>query len=145
MTFEAFAQSIGDNYSLLFYVLVGVLSFLESMPFFGVFIPGQILIMLGGFLARLNNLNIFTIIITAIIFAFLGEIVAFNIGKKYGFSLVNKYGKYVLITKENFSYIRQLMREHTAKSIMFGRFNSLTRALSPFTAGASDLKRDKFM
>ena len=30
-------------------------------------------------------------------------------------------------------------------SIIFGRFNSLTRALSPFTAGSSDLRASKFI
>ena len=145
MTFEFIAQRIGEDYSILFYVLVAIFACFESIPLFGVFFPGQILILLGGFLARLSGLNLITIILTAAIFAFIGEIYAFHMGKKHGFELIKKYGKYVFITKDNFNYIKNLIREHPAKAIILGRFNSLIRALSPFIAGASDLKTSRFI
>lgn len=144
MSIETIAGEIGQHYYILFYLLVAVFSFFESIPFFGGLIPGQVLIMVGGFLARLNGLNVIAIISIAAVFAFLGELYAFNIGKKHGFSLVKKYGKYVFINSENFKSIKDLMHNHTAKAIVFGRLNSLTRALSPFTAGASGLSIKKF-
>jgi len=145
MTLETFAHTVATNYSYLLYILIALFAFFESIPFFGVFIPGQILVMIAGFLARLNGISMTLVIILATVFAFLGEIYAFNIGRKYGFSLVKRYGKYVFITQENFNYIKGLMHHHTAKTLLFGRFNSLTRALSPFTAGASNLRRSRFM
>lgn len=145
MSLENIAQNIALNYSILLYLFIAVLAFLESMPFFGAFFPGQLLIMISGFLARLGDIDIIAIIATAALFAFLGELYAFNIGKKHGFSLVKKYGKYVFITQQNFTYIKGLMRDHPAKSLILGRFNSLTRALSPFTAGASRVKISDFI
>jgi membrane protein DedA with SNARE-associated domain len=118
-----------------------VLAFVESAPFVGVFIPGATLISVGGFLASQGYLNTWNIIIFATLGAIIGDFFSYSIGRWGGNWIKNK-------TTNNQSLIihgEDFFRQHGNKSIFLGRFFGPIRAIIPFIAGLSRMKRGPFI
>lgn len=126
------------------YWIIFVVSVLEAIPLLGSFVPGHALIILGGFLAKIGVLNAFTVIWVTALAAIVGDIIGYLLGKKYGFDFLVKFGKYFFLTEEHLQKASDIMDKHTGKALIIGRFNPVTRALTPFLAGASDLNLKKF-
>jgi undecaprenyl-diphosphatase len=117
---------------------------LEASPIFGLLIPGQMVVILGGFFAKIGILEIGDVIWVAALGAITGDLISYYLGRKYGVSFILKYGKYFLFKERYFEKTRKLMTRHLKKTLIIGRFNSLTRSFAPFVAGASDVSFLKF-
>ena len=126
------------------YPIVFLAALLEASPFFGILIPGQTIVMIGGFFAKLGVLNIYYVIILSALGAIIGDFVGYILGRAYGYSFIKDYGKYFFFKEEYFKRTKELMNEHTGKTIIIGRFNSITRAFAPFVAGSSKVPFKKF-
>lgn len=127
------------------YPIVFLSALLEASPFFGILIPGQTIVMIGGFYAKLDVLNIYYVIALSSLGAIFGDLIGYILGRAYGYSFIRDYGKYFFFKKEYFDRTKELMNEHTGKTIIIGRFNSITRAFAPFVAGSSKVPYRKFI
>src|SRR3989344_1846707 len=127
------------------YPIVFLSALLEATPFFGILIPGQTIVIIGGFYAKLGVLNIYYVIFLSALGAIIGDLVGYILGRSYGYSFIRDYGKYFFFKKEYFKRTKELMNEHTGKTIIIGRFNSITRAFAPFVAGSSKVPFKKFL
>jgi undecaprenyl-diphosphatase len=117
---------------------------LEATPLFGLFVPGQLIIIIGGFLVKLGVLDIGDAIFFAAFGAILGDLIGYFLGRKYGYSFLTKYGKYFLFKEKYLEKTKELMDRHAGKSLIIGRFNFLTRAFAPFVSGSSRTPFKKF-
>ncbi len=126
------------------YWIVFLAAMLESSPIFGLLIPGQIIVVIGGFLVKQGALDIGDMIFIAASGAILGDLIGYVLGRKYGCSFITKYGKYFFFKKEHFEKTKKIMNHHTGKTLIIGRFNPLTRAFAPFVAGTMDVSFLKF-
>lgn len=131
-----------DNWGYLF---LFILTILEALPVIGNFVPGQIAIIFGGFLAYLGVLRLDAIIVVASLGAILGDIINYIIGRRYGHDFLSRYGKYFFINKERLEKVKVLVRDHAGKALIFGRFGSFTRTFSAFSAGVSRVKFSRFI
>jgi undecaprenyl-diphosphatase len=127
------------------YVILLFVTFFEVSPLFGLLIPGQTIVITGGFLAHLGILDFFDTLFVSMIGAVLGDIASFWLGRKYGFSFITKYGKYFFFKRSYFEKATRLIDDHTGKSLIIGRFHSITRSFAPFIAGASNIKFFTFL
>ncbi|MFA6550762.1 MAG: bifunctional DedA family/phosphatase PAP2 family protein [Candidatus Gracilibacteria bacterium] len=127
------------------YIAVFTLSILEAMPLTGIVVPGEIIIVLGGFFAKTGDLNLIYVILAAGIGAIIGDFIGYILGYKFGENLLRKYGKYLFFKEAHFEKTKKLMHEHCGKSLFIGRFNKVTRAFVPFIAGSSKVPFLKFM
>lgn len=127
------------------YFIILFAAIFEAVPLVGFFIPGQVIVALGGFMFRLGILKLWELIFVAVIGAIIGDLVGYVIGRKYGDSLILKYGKHVYFKKEHYLKTKKMMKEHAGKTLVLGRFTSLTRAFAPFIAGANRMKVSKFL
>ncbi|KKP69177.1 MAG: Phosphoesterase, PA-phosphatase related protein [Candidatus Moranbacteria bacterium GW2011_GWE1_35_17] len=134
-----------DTFSLIAYFIIFLVALFESIPMFGFFIPGQIVAVTAGLIAKVGSLDIVIVIIVLFLGAVAGDLIGYLLGKKYGENFIIKYGKYFFLKKENFEKTRNLVNEHTGKTIIIGRFNSVTRAFAPFTAGSVGIPFSKFI
>ncbi|HBI17049.1 MAG TPA: hypothetical protein DDY52_02785 [Candidatus Moranbacteria bacterium] len=139
LTSQSTALSVG------IYVFIFLIALLESIPMFGFFIPGQIIAVTAGLMSKIGSLDIITVIISLFLGAVIGDLIGYFLGSKYGENLIIKYGKYFFLKKENFEKTQELINEHTGKTIIIGRFNSVTRAFTPFTAGSMRVPFSKFI
>ncbi len=127
------------------YWIILVAAMLEASPLFGLLIPGQLIVIIGGFFVKLGILDIGDTIFIAALGAILGDLIGYLLGRKYGYSFITRYGRYFFFKKEHFEKTKKLMNHHAGKTLILGRFNPLTRAFAPFVAGSSDVSFIKFL
>jgi undecaprenyl-diphosphatase len=127
------------------YVVILLAALFEATPLFGLFIPGMIVVIIGGFMVKLGILNIWVTIVVAAAGAISGDLAGYFLGKEYGVSFLEKYGKYFLFRRKQFEQTKAIMNHHTGKALIIGRFNSLTRSFAPFVAGSMNTSFSKFL
>jgi undecaprenyl-diphosphatase len=119
------------------YWILGVISVVEALPLIGSIIPGHAAVFLAGFFAHLGILNVYIVALIASLGAFVGDIISFFLGRKYGYGLITRWGKYFLLKQEHIDKAKEALERHTGKAIILGRFTPVTRAYMPFLVGAS--------
>jgi len=127
------------------YLLVFLAAVLEGIPFVGNFLPGQTIVILAGFLAYQKFMNVWILVFLASAGVIIGDVISFQLGKKYGESFIKKHGKYFLLNKERYAKTKKLMKDHIGKSLFFGKFNNFTRSGASFIAGSTNMRFKKFM
>ncbi len=118
-----------------------ILAFTESAPLVGVFIPGATLISIGGFLASQGYLNVWDIVFFASIGAILGDFFSYSLGRWGGSWIKEKK----LINLTLIRHGENFFRKYGNKSIFWGRFFGPIRAIIPFIAGLSRMRRGPFI
>ena len=127
------------------YPLLLIFSLIESLPIIGLFVPGQTIVMLAGFIAKRGLIDLGDAIFFSAIGAILGDLTGYFIGRKYGDDFIKKYGKYVSFDEEYYEKTKGMVRLHAGKALIIGRFTPLTRTFAPFIAGSSRIKLYRFM
>lgn len=127
------------------YPIIFIAALLEASPLIGFVVPGQTLVILGGFFSRLGILSLEKIIWISALGAVLGDLIGYILGRRYGDSFMIKFGKYFLYKEEYHKTTKKLIKGHAGKTIIIGRFNPLSRAIVPFVAGVSKVNFFNFM
>jgi undecaprenyl-diphosphatase len=140
--FEAIHQGYMDPWA---YLLVFLIAFFESTPLLGFFVPGPTIVIVAGFFAKLGILHGWVVVIAAAIGSILGDILGYWLGRRYGYPFLTHYGRYFFFKREYYTQTKELMEGHAGKALVIGRFNFLTRAFTPFVAGATDVKFPRFI
>ena len=137
-----YLMSLIQNFSIVGYLLIALLAFLESFAFVGLIIPGSIAVIIGGFLAAHGSLNITILYIFVFVSGFLGDNFSFYLGKhnNISFQKDNKiFKQQMLIRGKNF------FEKYGAKSVFLGRFVGWVRPIIPYIAGMFELDNRVFI
>ena len=127
------------------YSLILISSLLEGIPIVGIFSPGGILVTIGGLLIKIGLLDPWITFFIATIAAVISDVVGYSIGKKYGYGLLKKYGKYFFLKEEHhIEKTHALINDHPGKAIILGRFYYISRSISPFLAGTASIGFTRF-
>ncbi len=139
---EGFLIDLSGTLGAWTYLLVGGLAFLETGAFVGLIAPGETAIVLGGVVASSGRVSLPLVIAIAWVFAFLGDLASFWLGRRLGrrFVYSRSWLPVARVAQVEGFYLR-----HGAKAIFVGRFIGLVRAVSPFLAGASGLSLRAFV
>lgn len=125
------------------YWIILAAAVLETAPVLGLFVPGQFVVVIGGFFASQSAIDVGDAIFIAALGAIAGDLIGYSLGRKYGYSFIEKCGRYFSFRKEKIAAglekTKKMVGEHAGKTLVIGRFNSLTRAFTPFVAGAMDV------
>ncbi len=138
--FESFLESAG--YSAIF-----VLSFISSM---GLPVGAELAIIGGGALAtgmvhgQGKPLNLAVVIILATLGEVLGSGAGYAIGRYGGRTLVDRVGKYVLLTHKDLDRAEAWFARRGEPVVLFGRFIPLLRSFVSFAAGLGEMAVGKF-
>ncbi|MFA6306480.1 MAG: bifunctional DedA family/phosphatase PAP2 family protein [Patescibacteria group bacterium] len=127
------------------YIIIFLAAIAEALPIFGTFIPGHTIIILGGLLAKLGVFRLEAVMAAAAVGVVVGDLLAYYIGRKFGYDFVIRYGKYFFLNEEKYKNTKKLVAEHTGKALIIGRFSPFTRALAAFLAGIYKIKFPKFI
>ena len=125
-----------------YYAAIGIVAFLESLVAAGVIIPGSSLILFAGFLALHGRGEILLIIPIAMLGAFLGDLVSFWLGARFGERLL--WTKLFQKRKKFLRQAEQFFIVHGGKSVFFGRFFGPVRGFIPFVAGCAQMSPKAF-
>jgi len=128
------------------YFWVFVILFLESIPFFGAFVPGgTILLIICGLLARFGFFGLWEIWIVTFVASVLIESLGYFWGREVSRDFLHKYAKYLLVKKEVLERVGRIVHGHTGKALIIGRFNPVTRSIAPFMVGHEKVNFWKFI
>lgn len=127
-------------YSIL---LVGIVSFLESLALIGLLLPGIILMTTFGTFIGDGKLSFYPAWISGTIGCFLGDWVSYFIGLYFKDWLSNI--KFIKNNQELFNKTKEKMYKHSMLAIIIGRFIGPTRPILPMVAGMLKLPLKKFI
>ena len=114
---------------------------LESM---GVPIPSEIIVPFGGFLASRGEVEFWIVVAGVTLANLAGSLIFYTIGFWGGRPAVEKYGKYVLIHKDEIEKTDAWFRQHGAIVAFFSRLLPGVRTFSSIILGAGKLNLKKF-
>jgi len=135
---------LGDAVNPWGYVLLFALTALEASAFVGLFVPGETALLLGGFLSYQGKLNLFLVIVVAVIGGILGDSAGYEIGRHLGDRMKRTWlGR--KIGEDRWDRARTYVRKKGAKAVLLGRFVGILRALVPAVAGDSRMPYPKFL
>jgi membrane protein DedA with SNARE-associated domain len=128
------------------YLGVFVLSFISAM---GLPVGAEIALIYGGALAsglpgEGTPLQLAVVIIVAILGEVLGSLAGYGIGRYVGRTLVDKVGKYVLLTHKDLDRAEAWFARRGDPFVFFGRFIPLIRSFVSFAAGLGEMAIGKF-
>ena len=129
------------------YLAVFVLSFISSM---GLPVGAEVAIIYGGVLAsgqvphEPHHLNLVLVIVVAIVAELLGSLAGYLIGYFGGRTLVDRVGKYVLLTHHDLDRAEAWFARRGEPVVLFGRFIPLLRSFVSFAAGLGEMAFAKF-
>jgi membrane protein DedA with SNARE-associated domain len=130
------------------YLAVFVLSFISSM---GLPVGAEVAIIYGGVLAsgqvpnEPHHLNIVLVIVVAALAEVLGSLAGYLIGYFGGRPLVDRVGKYVLLTHRDLDRAEAWFARRGEPVVLFGRFIPLLRSFVSFAAGLGEMAIAKFL
>jgi membrane protein DedA with SNARE-associated domain len=129
------------------YLAVFVLSFISSM---GLPVGAEVAIIYGGVLAsgqipnEPHHLNLVAVIVLATLAEILGSMAGYLIGYFGGRPLVDRFGKYVLLTHRDLDRAEAWFARRGEPVVLFGRFIPLLRSFVSFAAGLGEMAFAKF-
>jgi membrane protein DedA with SNARE-associated domain len=130
------------------YLAVFVLSFISSM---GLPVGAEVAIIYGGVLAsgqvphEPHHLNLLAVIVVAVLAELLGSLAGYLIGYFGGRTLVDRVGKYVLLTHHDLDRADAWFARRGEPVVLFGRFVPLLRSFVSFAAGLGEMAIAKFI
>lgn len=137
---EEFLKSAG-------YGAIFTLSFISSM---GLPVGAELALIYGGVLAsgqvpgEGKPLSLAVVIVVAILGEVLGSAAGYGIGRYGGRPLVDRVGKYVLLTHKDLDRAEAWFARRGDPVVLFGRFIPLLRSFVSFAAGLGEMALAKF-
>ncbi len=126
----------------LYYLLIGLIAFGESLVGIGLLLPGSTLCVFAGFLALHGKGEIRLLIGAAALGAFCGDFISYLLGARFGGELLQHRllnRRVDLVRRAEIFFAR-----HGGKSIFFGRFFGPVRGFVPFVAGGAGMSPAPF-
>jgi membrane protein DedA with SNARE-associated domain len=109
-------------------------------------LPGETTLVAAAIYAgTTQELNIFSVIIAAIVGGIVGNVIAFWIGREYGYRLLMRYGSYVHLDETRIKIGEYLFLRHGSKVVFFARFIPVLRSFAAILAGANRMPWRSFM
>jgi len=127
--------------SLLGYAGIFFLMMLESMV---VPVPSEFVMPFAGFLVSQGNFNFILVIVASSLGSITGSLIFYYIGKTGGHTLVEKYGKYVLVDIEDIKKTEEWFNKRGELTIFIARLIPVVRHLISLIAGIGKMNVKKF-
>ncbi|MHB8605836.1 MAG: bifunctional DedA family/phosphatase PAP2 family protein [Thermoplasmatota archaeon] len=139
MTVAAAAFVARYAYLIVFVAAVG-----EALPLVGMFVPGQISVILAAIAASRGHLSAPLIVLVALAAGVIGDGVGYSLGRARGRALVEVYGPRFRITGDHLASAERLFARFGPAALILARFSFVTRGLGPLVAGIARMKPARF-
>jgi len=137
-------ESVGSLGGPAAYLVVAALAALEASAFVGLFVPGELALLTGGYIAQQGNANLGLMMAFAAIGAILGDSAGYEIGRHLGPGLQrSRLGQKV--GAERWQKAEEYLEKKGGRAILIGRFVGVLRALVPAVAGATRMRYRRFL
>ena len=110
----------------------------------GVPIPSELIMPFSGYLAYLGRFNLFLVATAGAVGCNLGSAVAYWIGAKGGRPLVERYGRWVLMSQRDLDRMSWFFDRYGSIAILVGRMLPVVQTYVAFPAGIGRMPRLRF-
>jgi membrane protein DedA with SNARE-associated domain len=124
------------------YLAVGGLVLLED---FGVPVPGETVLILAAVYAGAGRLNIWLVALIGFLGAVAGDNIGFGIGHFGGRPLIERWGRYILLTPERLDKATDFFQRRGASIIIIARFVEGLRQANGIVAGTTGMHWARFL
>jgi undecaprenyl-diphosphatase len=124
--------------------LVFLLPALEASIFLGFVLPGETAVVVGGFLAYEGRLPLAAVFAAAILGAILGDSAGYEVGRKWGDSLLAKAPKR-FVKPAHVMQGKELINRLGGRAVFTGRWTAVLRALVPSLCGTAKMHYRTFL
>ena len=138
---DILANFVISTIDLLGYPGIFFLMFIESA---GVLMPSEVIMPFSGFLVADGTMNFWLVSIMGGLGNLGGSLLAYWIGAKGGRPLIEKYGKYILISKRDLDLADKWFTNYGEWTAFVGRLLPVVRTFISFPAGISKMDIKKF-
>lgn len=119
--------------------------FTEGAFFFGIFLPGDSLLFPIGILAGQDVFNLWIMLPGCFIAAFLGNLVGYEIGKRWGPKVLKSRYSARFIKDHHVEKCDHFFQKYGAFTVVISRFIHFARTFVPFAAGMSRMNYKLFV
>jgi undecaprenyl-diphosphatase len=127
------------------YLVIFIVVVLECQVLLGLVMPGESLVLLGGFFAEQGLLDPGDLIFVISVAAILGDSIGYELGRYLGPGWLLKHGARLGLRQEHLDRVEGAFVHHGGKAVFGSHFLHLLRALMPFVAGVHRMRYLKFL
>lgn len=138
---DILASFVVHTIGIIGYPGVFLLMFVESC---GILMPSEVIMPFSGFLVASSGFNFWLVALVGAIGNLGGSLLAYWIGWKGGRPLIEKYGKYILISKHDLDIGHKWFEKYGEWAVFFGRVLPVVRTFISFPAGVVKMDLKKF-
>lgn len=124
-------------------LLVFGLAAAESAAFMGLFVPGELAVILGGVAAGTGVVSLWLMIPAAVTGAIVGDSIGYRLGKTLGPTLLQR--KRMTKLAQQMDRAVTMLSERGWWALVIARFASILRAVVPFAAGMGNMAYRRFL
>lgn len=143
MSIELFSLDTLQEFARLYgywAVFVGIA--IENM---GIPLPGETIVIVGGFLAGSGELNYWLVLSSAISGAVLGDNFGYWVGRVGGWELLVRISQIFRIQEQQLEQVKDRYSKNAAQAVFFGRFVTLLRIFAGPLAGITQMPYKQFL
>lgn len=107
-------------------------------------LPSELIMPFAGYLVYLKHLNLFWTATAGAIGCNLGSVVAYWIGAKGGRPLVERYGRWVLMSRHDLDRMTYFFNKYGSVTVLLGRLLPVVRTFIAFPAGIAKMPQGRF-
>jgi len=113
----------------------------------GLSVPGlsELLVPLGGLAVRQGNLNLWLLFPVVMLAQLAGVSVAYALARYGGVALLERYGKYVLLSHHELVGMHKAFERHGARLVLVGSFVPGLQGLVGYVAGLAQMPYRRFL
>ena len=117
--------------------------FAETGLMIGFFLPGDSLLVTAGIFAAKGDLNIWTLNITLILAAIVGDALGYWIGYRTGKALYSRPNSF-FFRRDHLIKTHEFYEKYGGQTIIIARFMPIVRTFAPVVAGAAEMTYRQF-
>jgi membrane protein DedA with SNARE-associated domain len=107
-------------------------------------IPSEVTLGFGGYLASTGRLELVAVILLATLGELIGASIAYLVGRTGGRALVDKLGRYVLLTKTDLDRAERWFDRRGELTVLLGRILPVVRTFVSLPAGVAEMNVARF-
>jgi len=138
---DVLASAVIQTIDVLGYFGIFFLMLVESC---GILMPSEVIMPFAGFLVADGKMNFWAVSFIGAFANLAGSLIAYWIGAKGGRVLIEKYGRYVLISKHDLDLADRWFAKFGNLAVFFGRLLPIVRTFISFPAGIAKMEIKRF-
>src|SRR5215471_3594586 len=108
-------------------------------------LPSEIIMPFAGYLVSIGQLNLWLVAVAGAVGCVLGSLVAYWVGMYGGRPLIEKYGRYILISRHDLDLADRWFNRHGEIIVFTSRLLPVIRTFIAFPAGVARMNLARFV